>query len=190
MHFVFVAGSRALSRLNPQITERLDNIMRQNFSVLIGDANGADKAVQHYLAKVGYRNVVVYCMEVCRNNLGHWPVRPHATDPGVKRDRFYYGIKDSAMVKDATCGFMLWDGVSKGTLTNVIGLLNADKNALLYISAEKEFFNICNVRDLHKALNAAGINDISQFLSSNGIEKPVPRHLQFTSEDVMPHNVP
>jgi hypothetical protein len=48
---VFVAGSRALSRLNPQLRERLDNIIRQNLTVLIGDANGADKAVQGYLAK-------------------------------------------------------------------------------------------------------------------------------------------
>jgi hypothetical protein len=31
-------------------------------------------------------------------------------------DRHYYGIKDRAMAKDASCGFMPWDGVSKGTL--------------------------------------------------------------------------
>lgn len=62
MHSVFVAGSRALSRLNAQVKERLDNIVKQNFAVLVGDANGADKAVQRYLAERGYRNVVVYCM--------------------------------------------------------------------------------------------------------------------------------
>lgn len=75
---VFVAGSRSVSRLNDQIRERLDNIMRQDFTVLIGDANGADKAVQVYLAKCNYRNVFVYAMELCRNNVGEWPVHRHA----------------------------------------------------------------------------------------------------------------
>ena len=49
MDSVFVAGSRALSKLNAQVKERLDNILRKEFTVLIGDANRADKAVQRYL---------------------------------------------------------------------------------------------------------------------------------------------
>src|SRR5271167_3478082 len=126
MQYVFVAGSRALSRLNSQVRERLDNIMERKFSVLIGDANGADKAVQQYLAERGYRQVRVYCMETCRNNIGEWRICPHSGAPGSKRDRYYYGIKDADMAKDATCGFMVWDGVSKGTLANIINLLNAD----------------------------------------------------------------
>jgi hypothetical protein len=36
MQSVFVAGSRALSRLNAQVKERLDNIVKQNFTVLVG----------------------------------------------------------------------------------------------------------------------------------------------------------
>ena len=131
MHSVFVAGSRALSKLNVQVKERLDNILRKEFIVLVGDANGADKAVQRHLAAHGYRHVVVYCMEVCRNNVGSWPIRSHSAGPTVKRDRHYYGIKDQAMAKDASCGFMLWDGISKGTLTNVINLLDYDKKVLL-----------------------------------------------------------
>ena len=70
MDSVFVAGSRALSKLNAQVKERLDNILRKEFTVLVGDANGADKAVQGYLAERRYRHVFVYCMEVCRNNVG------------------------------------------------------------------------------------------------------------------------
>jgi len=77
MTCVFVAGSRDVSRLNAQVKERLDNIVKQNLTVLVGDANGADKAVQRYLAQCGYREVVVYCMEVCRNNVGDWPTRSH-----------------------------------------------------------------------------------------------------------------
>src|SRR5882672_8041456 len=121
---VFIAGSRAVSRLNSEVTDRLDNIMRQEFRVLIGDANGADKAVQRHLTRQHYAEVVVYCMEVCRNNVGHWPTRPHAAEVGARRDRHYYAIKDLAMANEASCGFMLWDGESKGTLANVVNLLN------------------------------------------------------------------
>ena len=64
MQYVFVAGSRALSRLNAQVKERLDNIVKQNFTIMVGDANGADKAVQRHLAERSYQHVVVYCIDV------------------------------------------------------------------------------------------------------------------------------
>jgi hypothetical protein len=113
---VFIAGSRAVSRLNSEVTDRLDNIMEQEFRVFIGDANGADKAVQRYLASRDYPKVVVHCMEVCRNNIGGWPTRPHSAESGSRRDRHYYAIKDLAMAQEASCGFMLWDGESKEPL--------------------------------------------------------------------------
>jgi hypothetical protein len=172
MACVFVAGSRAVSRLNPQVRERLDNIIKQNLAVLVGDANGVDKAVQQYLAQCSYREVVVYCMEDCRNNVGQWPTREHRAEPGSRRDRHYYGIKDLAMAKDATCGFMLWDGESRGTLTNVVNLLNARKKVLLYLGPKKLFFKLSAFEDLHEALHANGIGNVPAFLASIGIREP------------------
>ena len=169
MKSVFIAGSRAVSRLNKNVTERLDNIVKQQFTVLVGDANGADKAVQRHLAKQRYRNVLVYCMESCRNNVGDWPIRQHSAAPNAKRDRNYFGIKDAAMASDANCGFMLWDGRSKGTLTNIINLLNADKKVLLYISPQKSFFTLSTFKDLSDALRTLGVRDLSGFLVSLGM---------------------
>lgn len=169
MKSVFVAGSRAVSRLNPQVKERLDNIMKQNLAVLVGDANGVDKAVQGYLAKCHYSNVVVYSMDACRNNVGGWPTRQHTAPSEARRDRHYYGIKDLAMAKDATCGFMLWDGESKGTLTNVINLLNSGKKTLLYLSPKKLFFKLHTYEDFQQALHANGIDNVPGFLASLGI---------------------
>jgi hypothetical protein len=184
MHSVFVAGSRALSRLTPQIRERLDNIMRRSLAVYIGDAYGADKAVQRYLAKHEYRHVVVYCMESCRNNVAEWPERHHQAAPGAKRDRHYFGIKDVAMAGDATCGFMLWDGVSKGTLTNTINLLNAGKSVVLYVSPLKQMFELRSLDDLHRALHANGVGDVSQFFASMGIKEVASNQLPFDSNAV------
>jgi hypothetical protein len=47
---VFIGGSRRLSQLNKDLKGRLDNIVERGFTVIVGDANGADKAVQRYLA--------------------------------------------------------------------------------------------------------------------------------------------
>jgi hypothetical protein len=166
MQCVFVAGSRALSKLNAQVKERLDNIVKQNLTVLVGDANGADKAVQRYLAERSYQHVVVYCMELCRNNIGNWPTHAEKMGPGVPHDRHYYGVKDLAMAKDASCGFMIWDGTSKGTLTNVINLLGAQKKVLLYHSPKKRFFTMRTTGDLHHVLGASGVKNVEGLLAS------------------------
>jgi hypothetical protein len=179
MQSVFVAGSRALSKLNAQVKARLDNIVKQNFMVLVGDANGADKAVQRYLAERRYQHVAVYCMNVCRNNVGNWQTHAHATESGIRHDRQYYGIKDLAMAKDASCGFMIWDGISKGTLTNVVNLLEIHKKVLLYSAPKKDFFTVRTREDLNHALSASGIRDVDEFLASLGTRISESRHLHF-----------
>lgn len=179
MHSVFVAGSRALSRLNAQIKERLDNILKQNLTVIVGDANGADKAVQRYLAERSYERVIVYCMEVCRNNIGNWRTHEEKTRPGLPRDRHYYGIKDLAMAKDASFGFMIWDGTSKGTLTNVLNLVKAEKKVLLYHSPKKHFFTVRTAGDLHQVLSTSGIKDVDGFLASLQTKRTESGHPEF-----------
>ena len=76
MNSVFIGGSRRVSNLNPEVRKRLDRIIANRLPVLIGDANGADKAVQHYLKSRHYDQVEVFCVEgSCRNNAGNWPLR-------------------------------------------------------------------------------------------------------------------
>lgn len=179
MQSVFIAGSRALSKLNAKVKERLENVVKQNLTVLVGDANGADKAVQRYLAEHRYQHVVVYCMDVCRNNVGDWPTHAEKTGPGLPHDRHYYGIKDLAMAKDASCGFMIWDGTSKGTLTNVVNLLGARKKVLLYHSPKKNFFTVRTTRDLHHVLDASGIKNVDSFLASLQTKRADSDHPEF-----------
>jgi len=40
------------------------------------------------------------------------------------------------MAGDAECGFMLWDGKSKGTLFNIRRLLAAGKPVVVYLAAD------------------------------------------------------
>ena len=60
---VFVAGSRQISRLPSEVRSRLDTMIEKGFQILVGDANGADKAVQQYLADKSYPNVIVHFMK-------------------------------------------------------------------------------------------------------------------------------
>ena len=69
---VFIGGSRRVSQLDKQVRGRLDEIIRKQLPVIIGDANGADKAVQDYFRTCGYDQVEVFCTEGrCRNNMGN-----------------------------------------------------------------------------------------------------------------------
>jgi hypothetical protein len=134
-----MGGSRHVSRLDAQVCKRLDNIISKDFQILIGDANGADKAVQIYLQGKKYRNVEVFCTEGgCRNNVGDWTVRivPATTR---RRDAEFYSAKDRAMAKEAGIGLMLWDGKSIGTLMNVQRLLSLQKKAVVYAVPDREF---------------------------------------------------
>lgn len=135
MSVVFIGGSRRLSRLNAVIRGRLDNIIERNHAVLVGDANGGDRAVQAYFAERGYRSVTVYCTNAhCRNNVGQWPVQSVAATN--QRGFDYYALKDAAMAADAECGFMIWDGKSKGTLFNIRRLLAIGKPVVVYLAAD------------------------------------------------------
>jgi hypothetical protein len=144
---IFIGGSRAVSKLSPVICARLDDFVRRGDGVLIGDANGADKAVQQYLAGRHYPNVEMFCMEECRNNIGSWPIRK-IVPPNDRKDFSYYAAKDMAMAQEAGCGMMLWDGKSKGTLQNILNLMAAEKRTLVYFTPSKDFHVLSTNGDL------------------------------------------
>lgn len=172
MASVFIGGSRAISRLNSLIREQLDNLVDHNCMIFIGDANGADKAVQRYLAEREYKAVVVFCMDECRNNLGPWQTRSLSDLAGKKRDFEYYSTKDRAMARDANCGMMLWDGKSAGTLNSVVNLLSQGKKVLLYFSPRKTFRKLSNQSDLNAVLETCDRHDVDRLLRKLGMPSP------------------
>lgn len=142
MKKVFISGSRQLWRLNSDVKARLDNYISDGVSILIGDANGSDKAIQKYFKEKAYNNVVVYCMKNdCRNNVGDWPVT-YAVSPKKKKDANYYGIKDKLMAAEADSGFVLWDGESKGAFRNILSLIVADKPVDVFYQPADRIYEI------------------------------------------------
>jgi hypothetical protein len=141
---VFIGGSRHVSRLSARMKERLDAILSKGFPIVIGDANGADRAVQKYLFGRRYGNVEVFCSGGhCRNNIGAWTVRnvPAQSRQGTAE---FYSVKDRVMAEEATVGLMIWDGESVGTLMNVLRLLNLDKKVVIYAVPQGGFVELHN----------------------------------------------
>jgi hypothetical protein len=153
MKKVFIGGSRNISKLNNKAIKAIDQLIERELMILIGDANGADKAVQSYLVNRKYQNVIVFCMQKngCRNNLGNWETRFVKTSDNNRNFQFY-SIKDSEMASESDCGFMLWDAKSKGTLNNILNLLKEQKPIFVYFSPSKSLFKISNREDLAKLL--------------------------------------
>ena len=152
MTTVFLGGSRHVSRLSVDVRARIDTMIEKGFPIIVGDANGADKALQTYLNSRGYRNVQVYCSGgPCRNNLGEWKV--HTVEAKTRERNFdFYAVKDRAMAHDATVGLMVWDGKSVGTLCNVFRLLSQKKKAAVYTVPDKTFHELKSERDWHEFL--------------------------------------
>jgi hypothetical protein len=152
MTTVFLSGSRKVSRLNDLIRSRIKNMVEQGFRIVVGDANGADKALQAYLAHTQYQNVMVFCAgSACRNNIGSWNVK-NVEVTGKRAGREFYAEKDKAMANEADFGLVLWDGKSAGSINNIFELVKRCKPVVVYFAPEKQFYNLKHPSDVRALL--------------------------------------
>ena len=122
---VFIGGSKNQTKLTENMAMQIDAYIGDGYAVLIGDCYGIDHAVQKLLSERGYKEVTVYCSgDMPRNNAGGWSVVALKSD---KRGYEFYRQKDIAMTIDCDCGYMIWDGISKGTMQNIEDLKRAGK---------------------------------------------------------------
>lgn len=104
---VFMSGKvqvdgKMLDDLPDGVKNEIDKIVKSNAKVIVGDAPGADTAIQKYLDNLGYKNVKVYTADPeVRNNVGKWEVEKIGAD-GLTDDRDIRLQKDIAMTKAAT----------------------------------------------------------------------------------------
>jgi hypothetical protein len=166
---VFIGGSRRISRLPAEVTERLRNIIDNGFEVIVGDANGADKAVQKFMADAPYRNVTVFCSgPEPRNNLGDWPLHP--VTPEVPKGFQFYAAKDREMAASATYGLMIWDGKSAGTILNILRLVRGGKKAVLIDVPQKDALTFKTMSDWDRfrlQCHPALISDVKERATSD-----------------------
>ncbi|MBO1034274.1 hypothetical protein INR38_09265 [Delftia sp. SD018] len=147
---VFIAGSMNIKNLDPEVKKRIDNIIDQDFEVLVGDADGVDTSVQWHLLNHGGCRATIFCSgPVPRNNVGDWPVEAVVTSHSVG-SRAFFTAKDLRMAEVADYGLMIWDSKSTGTLCNVIELLQRDKKSVVFVNKSKTFHKVGTVEQLEE----------------------------------------
>jgi hypothetical protein len=145
---IFIAGSMNIKNLDRKIRERIDKIVDSGYSVVVGDADGADTSIQDYLHLKCADQVTVYCSgESARNNVGNWPLANVVTKaaPGT---RAFFTAKDVEMANVADYGLMIWDTKSTGTLSNVLELLSRKKKSYVFVNKDKVFKAVGDVDQL------------------------------------------
>ena len=151
---IFVAGARSITELDDDMQERVNSICDKNNDIIVGDSYGVDAAVQELCAKRGYSKVTVYASNGdTRNNVGNWPVKEVEVDASVKGFDFYRQ-KDISISRDAECGYMIWDGESKGTLCNIISLALQNKLVLVRLAQVKKTVQIRTADELARLIAA------------------------------------
>jgi len=167
---VFIGGSRQVAGLEAAVCDRLDRIVTKGLPVLVGDAGGADEAVQRYFRGRGYVNVTVFSADPRpRHNVGGWLVRvvpPGRAGEGLSR----HASKDRAMAAEATVGLMLWDGRSRGTLLNVLRLVAQEKPVVVYLQLERSFVEIRRRLDLPPVLAGLDSQTASRLWTAAAVE--------------------
>lgn len=152
MPTVFIAGSIKIKKLHPYFVDRIVNIVADKLDVIVGDANGADKAIQIELSRQIAENVTVYYTDdEPRNNIGNWKTNRvrSAAKPGT---RDFFSAKDLAMADVADFGLMIWDTSSTGTLSNVFELLRVGKKCVIFVNKNKSFINVKEPNDILKLI--------------------------------------
>ena len=150
---IFIAGPRAIKKLDENICMKLESICDKGYSILVGDAEGIDSSIQKYLQQKLYKNVLVFASNgIARNNYGDWKIENVKVEKNVKGFNFY-AKKDIEMAKRSDIGFMIWNGKSKGTFNNMINLLNLNKEVILYYLPNKKVYKFKELKDLNMFLN-------------------------------------
>jgi adenine-specific DNA-methyltransferase len=171
MKTVFIGGSRRVTRLNDRIRAKLAEIAERKLNVLIGDANGADRAVRAQFAAWNYPNVTVHFVGTKpRNNEGAWSLSQVAASSKTK-DFEFFAAKDRQMAHDADCGLMIWDGESRGTLANVHNLAAELKPVAVYLSKQRRFINVIRPDDLRLLFSSAHIT-VARKAGTVQVEQP------------------
>lgn len=112
---IFISGSIKIASLFARVYTVLNEISINN-TILIGDAPGIDSLVQEYFFNKKHKDIIVYHVtNKPRNNIGNFKTRKISIENNIP----FFVNKDRQMAKDCDLAIMIWDGKSKGTLSNI-----------------------------------------------------------------------
>lgn len=137
---VFISGSSKTQfkdsgyyrkRLPKELKEKINEMMKNKVSIIVGDAPGIDRQVQNYLKKNGYMDVTIYGpgKKVRYNANKKWKTKPIDAPEFEVGSKEWLAKKDVAMTKAATRGLaVILDEGSQATRNNIERLKSLNKS--------------------------------------------------------------
>ena len=122
---LLLMGSSAFKakELPVEIKERIDYAIERNITVIVGEAHGACRLFQDYLAHKEYRSVIVGHAKTIRYNAGNW------------RDKKYgQNLKERQknMIEECETAIIIWQDKSSVIAENLERLKKLKKPTFLY----------------------------------------------------------
>ncbi len=192
MRSVFISGSISIRKIPKKVEESLKNIIRNNFKVYVGDAEGVDSLIQRFFYRENYFNVVVVSIYAKPRNLVSekfeflWiPV-----EENLKSEKKRQEVKDKYMTDISEYSFVIWDGKSSGSYSNIVRALQNKKPVKVFLNPEDRFLDKEEITEenieriyrensgyssseafeiLKNKLNISKISDMYDFLVKKGI---------------------
>lgn len=158
MNSVFISGSISIKTLPSEVIKSFDKIISQSIHVYVGDADGIDTLTQKYFASKNYTNVVVCTIYDRPRNmaLNLFEINQVSYDPNIKSERERQISKDSYMTSNTDYSFVIWDGKSKGSFSNIQRAFEYDKKLKIYCTnldrcLLKEELTPSNIEGIYKS---------------------------------------
>lgn len=191
MKKVFISGSISIKEIPQKVYPRLDNMIKNNLEILIGDAPGIDSAVQDYFKLKRYFNLCVYSIyDSARYKAdGRFKFKkidfPHKIEieyeecgdkkeKKINKERDKQSFKDKAMANDCDYGLIIWDEKSNGCYQNIQNLSNLKKLYEVYDDNIQDFLDneqklAENVKICYEENNGLSADEICKRLDNSNL---------------------
>jgi hypothetical protein len=122
---LLLMGSSAFKakELPVEVKKRIDYAIKHNITIVVGEAHGACRLFQDYLAQKGYGNVIVGHAKSIRYNAGNWRDKQYGQN---LRER------EKNMIEECDATIIIWQDKSSVIAENLERLKKAKKPTFLY----------------------------------------------------------
>lgn len=193
MKSVFISGSIKIKTLPTITLKSINNIINNDFPILLGDAHGVDYLVQKYLVKKNYFNVKIYSItdpprNIATNKFSKKIIDYKGMDEYIKlseeeKNRFTFSerkkqsLKDIAMVKEADFLLVIWNGESEGSKNNIIRGIKLNKKIKVILNNRiipQENINLNYIENIYEENKGIGIKELKSRLNQELGKENIP----------------
>lgn len=136
---IYISASEGLNALPGVVTERLDNIIKLGYTIIICNKDGSDGLIKRHLSDMGYDKVALYCFECesAERDYG-WPTVDVMDNCGFSVSTI--DPVTEALISDADYGLVIWSLRDNSVLLIVSELIRSGKSALIYSIHAQRFY--------------------------------------------------